>query len=150
MGKCALILAALISSATLAAAQEIELPPYPEKGLKGTVNPKRLPAPEHPVLQMGAEVWAKNCIICHGTGNFGAPKITGSKFWAPRIAQGIDVLFDHAINGFISPSGGNMPARGGRELTDEEVMAAVRFMISVSGGAEEALSGLETEPPKEN
>jgi len=107
MGKCALILAALISSATLAAAQEIELPPYPEKGLKGTVNPKRLPAPEHPVLQMGA-------------------------------------------NGFISPSGGNMPARGGRELTDEEVMAAVRFMISVSGGAEEALSGLETEPPKEN
>jgi len=122
MGKCALILAALISSATLAAAQEIELPPYPEKGLKGTVNPKRLPAPEHPVLQMGAEVWAKNCIICHGTGNFGAPKITGSKFWAPRIAQGIDVL----------------------------VMAAVRFMISVSGGAEEALSGLETEPPKEN
>jgi len=99
MGKCALILAALISSATLAAAQEIELPPYPEKGLKGTVNPKRLPAPE---------------------------------------------------NGFISPSGGNMPARGGRELTDEEVMAAVRFMISVSGGAEEALSGLETEPPKEN
>lgn len=136
------LLAALMGSSA-AAQSKIELPPYPEKGLKGTVTLKRLPVPEHPLLEMGSQVWAKNCVICHGSGNFGAPKITGSKFWEPRIAQGIDVLFDHAINGFISPEGGNMPARGGKELTDEEVRAAVRFMISVSGGAEEALQGLE-------
>jgi len=150
MGKRSLIIVALVSAASMVAAQDVELPPYPEKGLKGTVSLKRLPEPPHPVLQMGAKIWAKNCIVCHGTGNFGAPKITGSKFWEPRIEQGLDVLFDHAINGFVSPSGGNMPARGGKDLTDDEVMAAVRFMISVSGGAQEALSGLETEVPKEN
>lgn len=136
-------LMALIGTGVAAQDASVELPPYPEKGLKRTVTPKRLPVPEHPVLQMGAEVWGKNCVVCHGTGNFGAPKITGSRFWAPRIAQGIDVLFDHAINGFVSPSGGNMPARGGRDLSDEQVKAAVRFMISVSGGAQEALQGLE-------
>lgn len=145
MAKRILLAGLLISAANLAAAQSVELPPYPEKGLKGTVLLKRLPEPEHSVLRMGAAVWAKNCIICHGTGNFGAPKITGSKFWEPRIAQGLDVLFDHALNGFVSPLGGNMPARGGKDLTDDEVTAAVRFMISVSGGAEEALQGLETE-----
>jgi len=150
MARLPLSVAVFACTAAMAAAQDIELPPYPEKGLKGTVLIKRLPEPDHPVLQMGAQIWAKNCIVCHGTGNFGAPKITGSKFWKPRIAQGIDVLFEHAINGFISPSGGNMPARGGKDLTDDEVMAAVRFMISVSGGADEALSGLTSEQTKEN
>jgi len=119
---------------------KVDHPPYPEKGLKGLVKAERLPASTNAVIQRGAVVWDRNCRICHGTGNFGTPKITGSKFWAPRIEQGLPVLFSHAINGFLSPSGGNMPAKGGNtDLSDDDVKAAVRFMVFHSGGADIAV-----------
>jgi cytochrome c5 len=52
--------------------------------------------------------------------------------WAARIAQGIDVLKDHAINGYQG-SAGFMPAKGGRtDLSDEEVASAVDYMVSES------------------
>jgi cytochrome c5 len=112
--------------------------------LKGPVTLKRLPMPENPTLAMGARIWGKNCVICHGSGNFGAPKITARAQWEPRIAKGLDTLFDHALNGFVSADGGSMPARGGKKkLSDEEVTGAVRFMISLSGGADLALQGFE-------
>ena len=121
----------------------VEHPPYPEKGLKGLVKAERLPVSDHAVLQRGAMIWDQNCRICHGTGNFGTPKITGSKFWAPRIEQGLPVLFAHAINGFLSPSGGNMPAKGGNtDLSDDDVRAAVRFMVFHSGGADVAIQDI--------
>lgn len=123
---------------------KVDHPPYPEKGLKGLVKAERLPASDIPTIQHGAQVWDQNCRVCHGTGNFGTPKITGSKFWAPRIEQGLPVLFSHAINGFLSPSGGNMPAKGGNtDLSDEDVKAAVRFMVYHSGGADVAVQDLQ-------
>ncbi|MEJ2045108.1 MAG: cytochrome c5 family protein [Reinekea sp.] len=74
----------------------------------------------------GEEVYSSACIACHGSGVLGAPKFGSSEDWAPRIAQGIDVLHDHALNGFNS-----MPARGGNaSLSDEEVFAAIDHMIS--------------------
>lgn len=141
--SAALLCAVLAPSGALAQSK-VEQPPYPPNGLKGTVTLKRLPAPEHPVLAQGAKVWGRYCVICHGSGNFGAPKITGAALWEPRIAKGLETLFDHALNGFRSEEGGYMPPRGGKKhLTDEEVMGAVRFMISMSGGAQVALQGLE-------
>lgn len=123
---------------------KVDLPPYPEKGLKGLVKAERLPVSENPVIQQGASVWDKNCRVCHGTGLAGAPKITGSKFWAPRIEQGLSTLVAHAVDGFLSPDGGSMPAKGGnKELSDTEVEAAVRFMIYHSGGAEIAVRDIE-------
>ena len=123
---------------------EVEAPPYPDRGLKGTVSVKRLPAPPHALLVEGGEIWDANCRICHGSGNFGAPKITGSRFWSKRLSKGVDVLISHAQNGFESPLGGLMPARGGNdELTDRQVEAAVRFMVFHSGGADIALDGLD-------
>lgn len=125
-------------------ASEVAFPPYPERGLRGLVKAERLPVPDVPVIQRGAAVWDNNCRICHGTGNFGTPKITGSKFWAPRIEKGLPVLFSHAINGFLSPMGGNMPAKGGNtELSDADVKAAVRFMVYHSGGADIAVQDIE-------
>ena len=45
--------------------------------------------------------------------------------WEPRIAQGDDVLYDHAINGFNA-----MPAKGGNvSLSDDSVKTAVDYMI---------------------
>jgi cytochrome c5 len=119
-------------------------PPYPDRGLKGTVSAKRLPIPPHQMLIDGGAIWDANCRICHGSGNFGAPKITGARFWDKRLPKGIAVLISHAQNGFETPQGGLMPARGGNtELTDRQVEAAVRFMIYHSGGADMALDGLD-------
>ena len=53
--------------------------------------------------------------------------------WGPRIAQGKDTLYKHALEGFTGQKG-MMPARGGNAaLTDDEVKAAVDFMVSKSG-----------------
>ena len=50
----------------------------------------------------------------------------------PRIAQGKDTLYKHAIEGFTGAKG-MMPARGGgASLTDDEVKAAVDFMADQS------------------
>lgn len=123
---------------------EIVSPPYPDRGVKGTVSAARLPAPPHPALEAGGEIWDANCRICHGSGNFGAPKITGARFWASRVEKGIATLISHAQNGFETPLGGLMPARGGNaDLTDAEVEAAVRFMVFHSGGETIALDGLD-------
>lgn len=127
-----------------ATANEPEQPPYPVKGLKGMVTPERLPASDNPTLQLGAKVWVGTCKVCHGGGLAGAPKITGSKFWSSRLEQGLSTLLDHATDGFQSSSGGYMPPRGGNDtLSDEEVEAAVRFMIYHSGGKSLALESLD-------
>ena len=111
------------------------------KGMKGMVRLDRLPVPDDPVLARGREAWGGTCVNCHG-GNraTGAPKITSADDWSPRIAQGIDTLFSHAIDGFMGPKFTQMPPRGGSDLSDEDIFAAVAFMIWASGGADQALA----------
>ena len=111
------------------------------KGLEGIVRLDRLPVPENPILARGREAWDGTCVNCHsGNRATGAPKITSSDDWAPRIAQGMDVLFAHAIDGFMGPKFTQMPPRGGSDLSDEDIFAAVAFMVWASGGAKEALA----------
>jgi cytochrome c5 len=76
----------------------------------------------------GESVYTTSCAACHSTGAAGAPKIGEASEWADRIAQGIDVLTDHAINGFNT-----MPAKGGNAaLSDEQVRAAVEHIVDGS------------------
>ena len=71
-----------------------------------------------------------NCAMCHAGGLMGAPKIGDVALWAPRIAQGKEMLINNAIKGIRM-----MPAKGGNSrLTDEEVAAAVISMANASGG----------------
>jgi len=80
----------------------------------------------------GPQVYNSACLACHGAGIGGAPVPGDAEAWAARIAQGMDVLKDHAINGFQG-SAGYMPAKGGRvDLSDEEVASAVEYMVSES------------------
>ncbi|EGA68304.1 cytochrome c5 [Vibrio sinaloensis DSM 21326] len=73
----------------------------------------------------GAAVYGTFCIACHASGVSGAPKTGDAGDWAPRIAQGKDVLADHAINGFNA-----MPAKGScMDCSDDEIIAAIEHMI---------------------
>lgn len=85
----------------------------------------------------GKAVFDKLCVACHAVNSAIAysPKLTDQADWAPRIKQGKDILFKHAIEGYTGPQGGVMPAKGGNaQLTDDEVKAAVVYMVNQSGG----------------
>ncbi len=101
--------------------------------LKGYVTVDRLPMPVEAKLLEGRTVWEGTCQACHGLGVADSPKITDKDAWAPRIAQGKDTLYQHAIGGYIGPSGTMMPERGGNaELSDEQIKAAVDYMVEHS------------------
>ncbi|MCP2041476.1 cytochrome c5 [Neisseria sp. HSC-16F19] len=85
----------------------------------------------------GKAVFDKLCVACHASNSAIAysPKLTDQADWAPRIKQGKETLFKHAIEGYTGPQGGIMPAKGGNAaLTDDEVKAAVVYMVNQSGG----------------
>ena len=87
--------------------------------------PEAAPAPP-----TGLEVYNNVCIACHAPpGIGGAPALGDTDAWAPRIAQGADTLIDHALNGFSGETG-LMPRKGGRvDLSDEEIIEAVEYMV---------------------
>ena len=76
----------------------------------------------------GSVIYQNLCGACHQSGAGGAPLPTKDA-WAPRIAQGLDTLVKHAIEGYQGAAG-IMPAKGGNPaLTDEQVRATVEFMV---------------------
>lgn len=97
--------------------------------------PVATPAPAAaPVAEntLGKSVYGKTCAMCHAAGTAGAPKPGDKADWGPRIAQGMDLLNKHSLEGFTGAKG-LMPARGGAAtLSDDEVKAAVAFMVDQS------------------
>ena len=80
----------------------------------------------------GQQIHQQACFACHGTGAAGAPKTGDKAAWTDRIAQGNDVLYKHAIEGYKGAKG-FMPAKGGRaDLSDDAVKAAVDYMVAQS------------------
>lgn len=78
----------------------------------------------------GKEIFDHLCTSCHTSGVAGAPKVGDKAMWSPRIAQGIDTLVKHAIEGYHGPDGNFMPAKGGNPaLTDEQVTNAVHWIV---------------------
>jgi cytochrome c5 len=76
----------------------------------------------------GKTVYNTVCAGCHGAGVMGAPKVGDKAAWAGRLGQGMATLNNHAINGIRG-----MPARGGAaNLSDDEVKAAVQYMVDGS------------------
>jgi cytochrome c5 len=75
----------------------------------------------------GELAFTKVCSACHSTGVNGAPKIGDHAAWAPRIAQGKEVLYKDAIAGK-----GNMPAKGGTTWPDATIRMTVDYMVSLN------------------
>lgn len=78
----------------------------------------------------GEETYKAVCSVCHAAGVAGAPKAGDKAAWAPRVAQGKDTLYKHAVEGFQGKAG-VMPAKGGRaDLPDDLVRQAVDYLSS--------------------
>ena len=76
----------------------------------------------------GAVIYNNLCGACHTSGAGGAPKLEKA-LWNPRVAQGVDMLVKHAIEGYTGKAG-IMPARGGNpSLNDDQVRATVQWMV---------------------
>ena len=80
----------------------------------------------------GAAVYNGLCVACHSVDGIGAPVVGKADQWTDRISKGMDALYANAINGYVGPQGYMMPARGGGQNTDEEVKAAVDYMVEQS------------------
>lgn len=96
--------------------------------------PPEPPAPtaEAATAVDGKSVYDSACFACHAAGVAGAPKQGDAEAWAPRVAKGLETLYSNAINGYQGEAG-IMPAKGGRaDLSDEQVEAAVDYMVEAA------------------
>lgn len=109
------------------AVPEVPAPAAPEAAAPAAAPEATMADPAH-----GKSVFNKTCAMCHAVGAAGAPKPGDQADWGPRIAQGTDVLYKHATEGFTGAKG-VMPARGGAStLSDDDVKAAVDYMVEQS------------------
>jgi cytochrome c5 len=76
----------------------------------------------------GKAVYDQTCHVCHGAGLAGSPKFGDKGAWSPRIATGMDTLYNAALHGLRA-----MPPKGGNaSLTDAQVKAAVDYMVAAA------------------
>lgn len=78
----------------------------------------------------GQNVFATTCVACHGAGVAGAPRLGDKADWEPRIAQGNDVLYKHALEGYTGAKGVMPPKGGNTALADADVRSAVDYMVA--------------------
>lgn len=78
----------------------------------------------------GKQVVDAVCIRCHGTGEYGAPKIGDTAAWSKLAEQGLSGLSKAALQGVrqMPPHGGNFT------LSDTEIERAITYMVNQSGG----------------
>ena len=78
----------------------------------------------------GQAVYSKSCIACHGSGAANSPRLGDKVAWAPRIAKGMEALYNSALHGV--PGTAMLPKGTCSACSEEEVKAAVDYMVSQS------------------
>lgn len=104
----------------------------PEPGTQPTSTPatgaatSAVPAADVSGPDKAKAIYTASCAACHVSGAAGAPKLGDMAAWAPRIKAGNKSLYNSAIKGKNA-----MPPKGGNaSLSDEDVKAAVDYMLS--------------------
>lgn len=90
--------------------------------------------PEFPdrILKQGRTVWLGTCRECHSNTLADAPQVKDKAQWAKRAAKGKPALYASALKG-VTTANTEMPPRGGNtKLTDDEVRAAVDYMLAIA------------------
>ena len=85
-------------------------------------------------LALGEKVFVSSCKACHDTGmaQNDAPQLSEQSEWKDRAGKGRSDLYNSAIEGFTGYYA--MPPRGGNAaLSDDEVKAAVDYMLRRAG-----------------
>ena len=72
----------------------------------------------------GEALYKQACAVCHVAGIANAPKLGDKAAWAPRLQQGVPALVQSVVNGK-----GAMPPRGGSGAPDDQIRAAVEYMV---------------------
>lgn len=73
----------------------------------------------------GESLYRRYCALCHDAAVAGAPKLTDKANWTPRLARG-----DAALAASVIQGKGVMPPRAGTSLSDDQIRAAVDFMVA--------------------
>lgn len=135
MQKKTVMVAVAILAALLAGCGDKKSESTPAAAPAAVTAPAPAATPAAPAAaenELGKSVFGKTCAMCHAAGVAGAPKPGDKADWGPRIAQGKDTMYKHAIEGFTGAKG-MMPAKGGSaNLTDADVKAAVDYMADKS------------------
>lgn len=74
----------------------------------------------------GKAVYDATCIVCHASGVANAPKLADKAAWAPRMAAGKAALLASVKAG----KGAMPPKAGNANLSDEEINAAIDYMLA--------------------
>lgn len=77
--------------------------------------------------QAGKALYQQVCQACHAAGVLGAPKFGNKADWAPRLKDPMDKIYNYALHGK-----GQMPPKGGSNATDDQVKAAVDYMVNAA------------------
>lgn len=126
-----MLLGALSFAALLVACGQETAPPVATQAPAPAPAPTAAAAPPAAV-EPGERIYKSTCALCHAAGTAGAP-IPGDKAdWEPRLAQGMETIYRHALEGFTGEKG-VMPPRGtGMSLSDDDIKAAVDYMVERS------------------
>ena len=82
-------------------------------------------------VEAGKVLYDAKCTACHTPGV--GPKLDDKAAWEAIAAQGLDVIYDHTINGFTGEKGA-MPAKGtAADATDADLHNAVAYMLATAG-----------------
>jgi len=76
---------------------------------------------------VGKKLYESVCITCHSIGLAGAPKFGDKASWEPFVKTGLDTMLKNAISGIKA-----MPPRGGSQASDEELKAAIQYMVDAA------------------
>lgn len=111
-----------VGSVAIAAAEPASEAAAPEAAAaeEGAAQDSTAAAAEVP----GKKLYEATCQMCHAAGISGAPKFGSKEEWAPRIATGMDAMMETVFEGKNA-----MPARGASTASDDELRAAVQYMV---------------------